>query len=516
VDESNAGQLSIQEEAMATDPQPRDRTLPSVFYNLRSVIGAWISGVSLIAILFLMLVELTSSHENPYSGILTFVIAPMFLIGGLALVAFGAIREHQRRKRNLPPSRKSPVLDMNLQQHRRVVGAIAAGSIVFLALSSYGAFKAYEYTETNAFCGEICHQVMGPEYTAYQTSAHARVHCVECHIGSGAQWFVKSKISGSYQVYSVLAKKFPKPIPTPVDNLRPSRDTCERCHWPAKFYSDKLTSLHYYLADEENTHMRLDMVMHIGGGEIDQLGPAKGIHWHMNIANNIEYVAEDERRQEIPWVRITRPDGSVSVYLDEESEFNSDAEIDSDEIRTMDCIDCHNRPSHKYNTPMKLVNGALARGEIDSSLPWVKSVASQALDAEYLTEDEAMAGIESTMRDELAEVYEERPEDVDRAVESVQAMYRSNYFPEMGVSWHSFPDNIGHLTSSGCFRCHDGMHVDESGTAISRECNVCHTFLGEQVGDSEAAFALSGVEYQHPEDIDGMWKEIDCTECHAP
>ncbi len=503
---------------MPTPPRTPERKLPSVFYNLRSMIGAWISGVSLIAILFLMLVELTSNQENPYSGILTFVIMPIFLLGGLGLIALGAIREHQRRKHDLPPSRQSPVLDMNIERHRRIATIVAGGSILFLALSSYGAFKAYEYTETNAFCGQICHQVMNPEYTAYQASPHARVKCVECHIGSGAKWFVKSKISGSYQVYSVLAQKYPKPIPTPVSNLRPSRDTCERCHWPEKFYTDKMSSRHYYLADEDNTHMRLDMVMHIGGGAMGQLGPAKGIHWHMNIANEIEYVASDERRQEIPWVRITRPDGSVSVYIDEDSDFDPDADLDGAEVRKMDCIDCHNRPSHNYQTPMRLVNGALSRGEIDRSLPWVKSLAMQALDGDYNTVDEAMQGIEKTLQEEYQDedFYPEKKAAIADAVEALRALYKRNYFPEMGVSWREFPNNLGHLTSSGCFRCHDGMHVDDQGDTITRDCSTCHTFLAEQVGADPAAFAMNGVDYRHPEDIDGMWRETDCTECHAP
>jgi len=357
---------------------------------------------------------------------------------------------------------------------------------------------------------------MNPEYTAYQDSPHARVHCVDCHIGSGAKWFVKSKISGSYQVYSVLFNKYPKPIATPVHSLRPSRDTCEKCHWPAKFYADKLISRNYYLADEENTHMRLDMVMHIGGGQVGQLGPAKGIHWHMNIANKVEYAADDERRQSIPWVRITHSDGTVNVYTDEESDFDPATDLQNAEVRTMDCIDCHNRPSHKYNPPMRLVNGALSRGDIDDTLPWVKSVATEALDADYATVDSAMTGIDSALKEAFADEYDQRKDQVDQAIAALQQLYRHNYFPSMKVSWRAFPDNIGHLTSSGCFRCHDGKHVDAEGKAITHDCNVCHTFLGEKIGGENETVAMTGVGYRHPEDIDGMWKDTDCTECHAP
>lgn len=505
---------------MADEPKDvtPDRPLPSTFYNIRSIVGAWIAGVSLIIITFLIVVELTGDGENPYTGILTFVVLPIFLILGLALIALGAIREHQRRQKDLPPSRQLPILDLNHRPHLRAVTWISFGSVLFLMMSAYGAFKAYEYTETNEFCGEVCHTVMHPEYTAYQDSPHARVHCVECHIGPGAEWFVKSKITGAYQVYAVLADVYPQPIPTPVHNLRPSRDTCEQCHWPVKFFEDKLSTRNYYLADEANTHMRLDLLLHIGGGASED---PEGIHWHTNESHAVEYVATDERRQEIPWVRLTRADGSQVVWVDEESDFDPATDLEGAEIRTMDCIDCHNRPSHRYGTPMDLVNGAMSEGRVDPNLPWMKSLAMEALDGEYETTEEAEEAIATRIRDEYGEdeeFYQANRDAIEKSISSLQEIYRHNFFPLMNANWKAYPENIGHLTAPGCFRCHDGMHVaqDADVDPISRDCTDCHAFLAQEVGEEQERIALAGIEYQHPEDIGGAWEFMDCTECHAP
>lgn len=484
----------------------------SLLANPLSLFGGWLAGVALLVILFMMGVEATSTDHNPYTGIITFVVLPAVMVFGLIVAGFGAWRERRRRKREGAAGAHWPVLDFNQTAQRRTLALVSTAVVLFLGLSAFGSFKAYEYTESNAFCGTVCHEAMEPEYTAYQNSPHARVHCVDCHIGPGAEWFVRSKLSGAYQIYAVLADKVPRPIHTPIKNLRPSSDTCETCHWPEQFFGNTYVTRDYYLSDDENSHMRLVMMLRVGGGD-GREGPLEGIHYHMNIANKIEYIPADDRRQRIDWVRVTRPDGSTNTYVSEEANFDPDT-IPEGELRTMDCIDCHNRPSHRYLPPTVAVNSAISHGEISRELRGVKGLAVRLLEDEYETREEALAAIEAGMREAYA--HEGMDHEVERAITKVQTIYRQNYFPAMKTSWKAFPDNIGHLWAPGCFRCHGGQHKDERGETISRDCTVCHVLLAEETTEGAQLVSLRGVEYQHPEDIDLAWMEMNCTECHAP
>lgn len=480
--------------------------------NPISLFGAWLAGIAFLVILFMMGIDLTSEEPNPYTGIITFVALPAVMVFGLIITAIGAWREKRRRKREGEAGAHWPVIDFNSGAQRRTMVVVSAALVLFAGLSAFGSFKAYEYTESNEFCGTMCHQVMEPEYTAYQNSPHARVHCVDCHIGPGAEWFVRSKLSGAYQVYAVLADKVPRPIHTPIKSLRPSSDTCENCHWPEKFFGNTYVTRDYYLSDDENSHMRLDMMLRVGGGD-GREGPLEGIHYHMNIANKIEYIPADDRRQQIDWVRVTRPDGTTNTYVSEDADFETGT-IPEGELRTMDCIDCHNRPSHRYLPPNVSVNSAITHGDISRDLRGVKGFAVSLLEGEYETTEEAVAAIEAGFLEE----YEADGMDVEvtRAIAAVQQIYRENYFPAMKTNWKHFPDNIGHLWAPGCFRCHDGLHADERGETISRDCNVCHVLLAEETVEGAELVSLRGVEYQHPEDIDLAWQEMSCTECHAP
>jgi hypothetical protein len=496
---------------MTEHDRPVQRT-PSLLANPISMLGALLALVSFLAILFMMVIEATSAEPNPYTGIFTFVVLPGFLVFGLILCAFGASRERKRRRRDGAEGAHWPIVDFNNTGQRRTITVVSTAAVVFLGLSAFGSFKAYEYTDSNEFCGTMCHEVMEPEYTAYQNSPHSRVHCVECHIGPGAEWFVRAKISGAYQVYAVLANKIPRPIHTPVANLRPSSDTCETCHWPEKFFGNTFTSRDYYVSDEENTHVGLEMMLRVGGGD-GREGPNDGIHWHVSENNKVEYVAADERRQQIDWFRVTRDDGTVSVYVSEDSDLSHD-EVPEGELRTMDCIDCHNRPSHRYLPPHTSVNRAMAQGTISTELPSVKALSVELIEAEYETKDEALEAIATGMHDAYDGSAD--PAKVESAVAELQQIYRLNYFPSMKTDWRAFPENIGHLWAPGCFRCHDGMHFDEEERQLSRDCNVCHVLLAEETAGGEELVSLRGVEFQHPEDIDLAWQEMVCTECHAP
>ncbi|MCX6122196.1 MAG: NapC/NirT family cytochrome c [Ignavibacteriales bacterium] len=492
------------------------RFFPPAFYNMRTLIGAAIASVSFGLVLFLTVLDLFAGEQKPYVGILTFIILPIFILFGLGLVFYGTWREHRREKRGLPHELKLPRIDLNDPRQRNAFFWISLGGLMLLIFSAFGSFKAYEYTDSDKFCGTMCHTVMSPEYTAYEFSPHARVGCVKCHIGPGAGWFVRAKLSGAYQVYATLFNKYPKPIPTPIENLRPAQETCEQCHWPKHFFSEKMLKNTYFLSDEKNTRWMLDLLIKIGGGNIEA-GPTSGIHWHMNIANELTYIATDSQRQSIPWIRSKNPEGKVVVYQSTENSL-TDEQIRTMKTRRMDCIDCHNRPTHIYHPPARSINHVMSLGWIDPNLPNVKSVSLKALENSYSTKqiglDSIQLAIEGYYQMNYPELAKTKQDTIAKVISEVQKIFSRNYFPEMHVSWKKFPDNIGHMYYPGCFRCHDGKHVSGDGKVLSRDCNVCHTILAQQFEKEGLRLSLSGVEYRHPVDIGNAWKEMNCSDCH--
>lgn len=492
------------------------RVFPQSFYNPVSLIGAAIAAVCFGLVLFLMLLETMSSTPKPYMGIIAFVILPAVLLVGLAVAVVGIIREHRRERSGKPHGLHLPQIDLNNPRHRRALVLVSLGTIFLLIFSAFGSYEAYENTDSDQFCGETCHTVMEPEYTAYQYSPHARVGCVKCHIGPGADWFVRSKISGSYQLYAVTFNKYPRPIPTPIVNLRPAQETCEQCHWPKHFYNEAELVNTYFISDSQNTRWTLNLLMKIGGGNIEA-GPTSGIHWHMNIANEVTYVALDTQRQVIPWVRSRSSTGVVTEYRSTDIVVSDDS-LKKGFARRMDCIDCHNRPTHIYHPPARSVNHVMALGWIDPSLPNVKSISVKTLDAPYSTKqgglDSIKLAVEEYYRTGFPDVASSKKAAIDRTVSELQTIYSRNYFPEMKVSWKKFPDNLGHMYYLGCFRCHDGKHMSADGKVLSRDCNTCHTILAQQFETDTLRISLAGIEYRHPVDIGDAWKETNCSDCH--
>lgn len=493
------------------------RIFPTSFYNPVTLVGVAISIVSFGLIIFLILLELTAGHQKPYMGIIAFVILPAILIIGLLVAVVGIIREHRREKRRKDSGDYLPSIDLNNPRHRTAFLYFSFGTLLLLIFSAFGSFKAYEHTDSDQFCGETCHTVMNPEYTAYQFSPHARVGCVKCHIGPGAGWFVRSKLSGTYQMYAVTFNKFPRPIPTPIQNLRPAQETCEQCHWPKHFFSEKMHQNTYFLSDEKNTKWTLDLLVKIGGGN-SEAGPTSGIHWHMNINNELTYVPIDSQRQVIPWIRSRAPDGKITVYRSTDIPM-SEADLQKYVTRRMDCLDCHNRPSHIYHPPQRSINHVMAAGWVDPELPNVKSVAVKALEYPYTTKQIGLDSIKLTLEEYYQTNYPEltakKKTEIGRTVEEVQKIYSRNYFPEMRVSWRKFNNNIGHMYYPGCFRCHDGKHVSDDGKVLSRDCNICHTILAQQFERDKLRLSLGGIDYRHPVDIGDAWKEMNCSDCHS-
>lgn len=490
--------------------------LPKNFYNPISLVGTGIALVSFGTVIIFFLMDVLGYTQSPYLGIFTYMIIPAVMILGLLLIPFGALLERRRVRKHGDAPRRFMVVDLNEPTHRTAVMIFTVATMLLVVVSAAGTYQAYNYSESVEFCGEVCHVVMEPEYVAYQHSPHARVPCAECHIGAGADWFVKAKISGAYQVYSVMFDKFARPIETPIANLRPARETCEECHWPNVFTGVKeLAKVYYPIDTTEAEPWTIVMNLKIGGGQ-SELGPTTGIHWHMNTANVVRYVATDKKRQVIPWIESTDLTGKTKIYRSIETTIE-DAELAKHEKRTMDCIDCHNRPSHIYYPPFRTVNDAMALNRIDSTLPNIRALASGALTQEYRTKDEALRLIPSFVRRELKthapEVLRSRANDVDRSIREIMAIYTRNFFPEMKVTWQHYPNNIGHTYDLGCFRCHDNKHVTEDGEVLTNDCNVCHTIV-VQGPTSNPQQNIRGMEFVHPADIDGAWRDVPCSSCH--
>jgi len=363
---------------------------------------------------------------------------------------------------------------------RHLAGVVSGLTLVNLLILSTVSYEGVQYMETPEFCGLVCHSVMAPEHTSYVNSPHARVDCVECHIGPGAPWFVRSKLSGVGQVLAVTFNTYEHPIPTPVANLRPSQDTCEQCHWPERFTGDRIRVIPKFADDEANTATKTVLLMHIGGGEMS----AAGIHsWHIDPDKQTTYFARDYERQDIPVVRVTRTDGTETEYVAAGAEGET-VSTEGLTPRRMDCIDCHNRPTHIFQVPDRAMNQAMADGRISPTLPYIKKVGTEAL-TEATGEEGDLERIAEKVTTFYRENYADRAAELDplvaQAVEAMQAIYKRNVFPQMDVTWGTYRSNLGHPVGEdgalGCFRCHDDSHTNKEGEVIRQDCGICHTML---------------------------------------
>lgn len=497
-------------------PQPQETPSP-LLHNAISLIGLWLALAFFTGEIIIIVVDLLYGAENPYVGILIYIVGPSIMLFGLSLVPIGMWIEQRRRKKDQSPHHL-PRIDFNLPRHRAFMSIFVIVAVIFLMMTSLGSYQAYHITESNAFCGLVCHQVMKPEYTAYHVSPHARVDCVKCHIGPGATWFVKSKLSGAAQVWAVLTDSYELPIDTPIENLRPARDTCEQCHWPEQFYASVEKSFTHYARDEDNTPYVVDMLLNVGGSS-ESLNQFTGIHWHIALDHTLEYYATDEDRQNIPWIRVTYDDGRVIEYIDQTADDFDPAEIPEEEIRTFDCIDCHNRPSHRYRSPDNAVDQALAVNLIDPQIPDVKSVVAGALEEDYESTEAALEQIEAAIRDKYQGDSADPPleaEQVDSVVEQALRIYQENVFPEQEVDWTTHDWNLGHFQFKGCYRCHGGDHQTESGQTITNECRTCHVIVRQ----GEGWETVQNLEYQeqtfeHPRGLGDLWQGDNCHVCHG-
>jgi hypothetical protein len=335
-----------------------------------------------------------------------------------------------------------------------------------------GSAYAWDYTNSPPFCGETCH-TMPPEYTAYLTSPHARIDCVDCHIGKG---FIATRITrkagDAKHIISLAFKDYEFPIR--AGDLRPARETCELCHSPQKFSDDSLREIRSYANDRNNTPISTFLVLKTGGGSKRE-GLGRGIHWH--IENQVYYLPADPEEQEIPYVRVVEDDGSTSEYFDINANIDPQS-INDAELKEMDCITCHNRITHLVLPPAETVDEMITREQISRTIPDIRRVAIDVYGRSYPTRAmglEAIKGIEGYYQEYYPDFYATNQELIEKAISALHDAYNNSVFPEQKSDWNSHPNNVGHKNSPGCFRCHDGKHLTADEQAIRLECNLCHS-----------------------------------------
>jgi len=450
--------------------------------NTLSLVGVVLTTSSAITLIGFWIYDFAlPGPPHPYIGILLFLVLPGLFILGLLLIPVGIFL----RRRKLVAAGELPTVypevDLRAPLVQNALLFIGVATILNVMIFGFASYRGVTYMDTTNFCGLTCHTVMAPEYSAYQNSPHSRVECVECHIGPGAGWFVRSKLSGLRQVFAVTFKTYSRPIPSPVKYLRPARETCEQCHWPQRYSGDKVITKTNYKDDEKNTPLTTALVLKLGGGTRQG---AVGIHGrHLDVGSRIHYISIDEGRQVIPVVYYTDDKGKTVEYVSSDIKATKE-QLAKGEHRAMDCIDCHNRPTHAFELPENAVDERISRGLISADLPFVRKKAVELLKADYPDRDTAKEriaeGLTSYYRKTYPDIYNTKRALVEQAADNTAAIYLRNVFPDMKVSWGVHPNNLGHSDFPGCFRCHDGSHTSADGQTISNDCSACHNLLAVQ------------------------------------
>jgi len=415
--------------------------------------------------------HLAGVFANPYIGLLVFVAVPLLFLAGLLLIPLGAWLTARRVARGHGTA-EWPVIDLRQSRQRTLAlaaVALTAVNVLIVALAAYGGVHAME---SNSFCGQVCHTTMEPEATAHAVWPHAKVSCTECHVGPGASSFIDAKLAGTRQLFHVMTNRVPRPVPPPAQLIQTAHATCEGCHWPEKFRGDVVRLVRDYADDEANTETVTTLRMHIGGGS-RALGIGSGIHWHMNLDNQIDFVAADEHEAVIPYVRLTNQRGETREYFAEGTTRES---VAGKATRRMDCMDCHNRPAHTFFfTPERAVDAAIAQGRIPRELPFARREAVAAVREPYSDRAAALNAISARMTRFYTSRGNVDARLVTRAVNATQEIWSTNVFPAMKVTWGTYPNHIGHVDTQGCFRCHDDSHKAADGKVISQDCELCHS-----------------------------------------
>ncbi len=459
-----------------TDAVPRRRTGGTLLRVHRLLRSNWITsfGAALMTLAVMGGVTLGLMHSaggewaGPYAGIVLTLVVPVVFLFGLVCVPAGLFVYRRRLRERIETMTDRPMY------LARAVVVLTAINFASIATVGYG---GVHYMSSTQFCGKACHSAMQPEYVTYQDSPHNRVDCVACHVAPTTAGFVESKLNGTRQLISYLSDDYRRPIPTPVEHMIPADQTCEQCHWPEKYLGTKILVKPHYREDEAVSGYTNVLLMRTGGTRPD--GKSVGIHWHVHPEAKVEYVATDDRRMEIPWVRVVKPDGSHEVFTVDGHSPEGQVGV---AVRVMDCNDCHNRSAHHFELPAEALDRDIANGLVPRDLPFMKKHAMAALHGNY-TREGARDGIRQHLQKAYAEnggLSEEERQRLEAVSDRLAEVWLRNVYPERKVGWGSYPSLSTH---DGCFRCHDNKHRSESGRVISQDCSICHVVLSENEED---------------------------------
>jgi hypothetical protein len=435
-----------------------------------SLLGVALIATALVSWLFVLPQQIRGHADNPYVGIVVFLVLPAVFFTGLLLIPVGVYLS----KRQIRGKLAEETFDRKTAL-RRIAWFFGVTTLLNILIGTQVTYRAVKHMETPQFCGATCH-TMNPELAAYENSPHSRVECVECHVAPGAAGWLSSKTSGIRQLVETVLKTSPRPIPSAIESNRlvPARETCEECHWPQKFGGARLRVFSKYAEDETNTRTETVLMMMVGGNKIS------GIHVaHLGPGVHIRFAASDPLRQTIPWIEYRNTDtGEARAFV------GTDPSPDSGKAPAkfeMQCVDCHNRPTHTFDLPERAMDKALALGEVSATLPFIKKKGVELLKANYASSADAGAylpvALVSYYQKTYPDLYSRRSQEINQASQAILAIYQRNVFPELKVSWGTYPNNLGHTDFPGCFRCHDGAHTSADGKTITQDCTACHEAL---------------------------------------
>lgn len=451
--------------------------------NWISLVGVVVVTAAAVTWLVFLPITMRSGSVHPYVGIVAYLLLPGIFIGGLVLIPIGIfLRRLRLRKKGELPKEFRPI-DPRNPELRRLALFIAVTTFLNIIIASQLSYSSVRYMETSKFCGATCH-VMKPEYAAYEVAAHSKVDCVSCHVGPGASGFVRAKVTGVRQVIHVALNSYPRPIPEPLERLSPSTETCESCHARRRFFGDRMRDLASYGTDEQNTLTHTVLMMHLGTG-----GPhSSGVHGaHLGEGVTLRYYPADDVRQNIPFVEYTAAGKTTNFAI-------PGAKPDLSKLRAMQCIDCHNRPAHTFQLPERAMDRAMAFGDISPALPFAKKQGLEILKQTYATGEDAAvkipAAFEDYYRKSYPQIFAQQHEDVTRSARALLNVYQHNVFPEMKVTWGTYPNNLGHTDFTGCFRCHDEQHASSDGKTITQDCSSCHNIVASDEKSPKALIEL--------------------------
>lgn len=454
--------------------------MTSITRSKMALAGGAITSVLLPMLFVTVTLDLIGWVENPYFSFLLYLALTPLLFIAIILTAVGIFRSRGERSYSLESFKEHLTTPERYRKIRRHAYSYTILASLFLFFLGVVAVSSQRYSASVSFCANFCHKVMAPTYITYKNSPHSQVPCVACHAGKNSPRLARKQLTGLQQLYVALTDSYSRPLKTPANHLRPSRETCEQCHWPDKFHGHRLRMIDKFLPDEANTHVQSALLMKIGSG--GQLGRvAQGIHWHTSKDHRVYYETVDEERREITRITLISSHESPVVYVRK----GDPAPLSGSRKRLLDCIDCHNRPTHFLLSPDSALDDKLLTGQIPPDLPYVKRVALAAITRDYSNNRAAHEGIAAEMRQWYAVNFpglvEKQQKLLDQAVQGTQQAYSENIFPDMKVRWDTYPDFIGHRENSGCFRCHDGSFKSSDGATISHDCNLCHLILAKNV-----------------------------------